>query len=103
MKNYFLNFEKKKFKKKNFKKNKENFFFLQIFLIFFEVFQFSGGFRKNGQNRFLKKKLEQILSYSPLLGHCGWGGKKYFFTIDESESLIFYLVRSHHKNRNLIS
>ena len=54
MKNYFLNFEKKKFQKKK----------------FFEVIQFSGGFRKNGQNRFLKKKLEQILSYSPLLGHC---------------------------------
>ena len=75
MKNYFLNFEKKKFQKKNFNKKKkfQKKIFKENFLIFFEVFQFSGGFRKNGQNRFLKKKLEQILSYSPLLGHCGGG------------------------------
>ena len=83
MKNYFLNFEKKKFSKKKkfqnfffFKKKflKKNFFFQKNFEFFFEVIQFSGGFRKNGQNRFLKKKLEQILSYSPLLDHCGRGG-----------------------------
>ena len=61
------------FKKKFFFKKfffKEKYFFSKNFWFFFEVFQFSGGFRKNGQNRFLKKKLEQILSYSPLLGHC---------------------------------
>ena len=53
------------------------FFFEKFFEFFLEVIQFSGGFRKNGQNRFLKKKLEQILSYSPLLGHCGGGGAYY--------------------------
>ena len=99
MKNYFLNFEKKKIQKKKiwkfffFKKNffKENFFFSKNFWFFFEVFQFSGGFRKNGQNRFLKKKLEQILSYSPLLGHCGGG----VLIVDSTTFLqLFYIYKT---------
>ena len=66
MKKYFLNFEKKKMLKKKFKKRiLKDFFFQKKFI--FEIFPFSGVFRKNGENVIKIYQLEQILRYSPLL------------------------------------
>ena len=58
---------KKKFQKKIFFKK---IFFSKIFWFFLKYSSFPGVSAKMAKTDFWKKILEQILSFSPLLGHC---------------------------------
>ena len=100
-------FPKKKFSEKYFfsKKNflKKNFFFQKKIEFFLKYSSFPGVSAKMAKTDF--KKIEQILSYSPLLGNCGGGAirvdhPRQMFEIPKKLVLLFFLWGKGIRNHN---